>query len=158
MKEATLLFLMKDDNILLAMKKRGFGQGKFNGVGGKIGDHGSESVEEAAIREAYEEINVTVNKNDLNKVAQLDFLFNDNPGWNQTVHVFTTMLWSNEPQETEEMKPVWYAIDDIPYDNMWVDDYIWLPPVLEGNLVKGRFVFAGEEEIVDSELVQVTNF
>jgi hypothetical protein len=31
----TLLFLQKDDELLLAMKKRGFGAGRWNGVGGR---------------------------------------------------------------------------------------------------------------------------
>lgn len=31
--ETTLLILRKENQILLAMKKRGFGEGKFNGVG-----------------------------------------------------------------------------------------------------------------------------
>jgi 8-oxo-dGTP pyrophosphatase MutT (NUDIX family) len=37
MRDKTLLFLHKPDEqkILLAMKKRGFGEGKWNGVGGK---------------------------------------------------------------------------------------------------------------------------
>ena len=36
MKISTLCFLVKDNQILLAMKKRGFGEGKWNGVGGKV--------------------------------------------------------------------------------------------------------------------------
>ena len=36
MKLVTLLFLRRDGQILLAMKKRGFGEGKWNGVGGKV--------------------------------------------------------------------------------------------------------------------------
>lgn len=34
MKKVTIVFLVRDDKILLAMKKRGFGEGKWNGVGG----------------------------------------------------------------------------------------------------------------------------
>lgn len=34
--ETTLCLLKKENSILLAMKKRGFGAGKYNGVGGKI--------------------------------------------------------------------------------------------------------------------------
>ena len=34
--ETTLCLLKKENAILLAMKKRGFGAGKYNGVGGKI--------------------------------------------------------------------------------------------------------------------------
>ena len=52
--EATLMLLRKNDEILLAMKKRGFGVGKFNGVGGKliIG----ETPEMAMLRETKEEM------------------------------------------------------------------------------------------------------
>jgi len=34
--ETTLCLLRRNEEILLAMKKRGFGEGKYNGVGGKI--------------------------------------------------------------------------------------------------------------------------
>ena len=52
MKQATLCPLIKDDQILLAMKKRGFGVGKWNGVGGKV-EKGEEIID-AAIREIKE--------------------------------------------------------------------------------------------------------
>jgi len=51
-KHLTLLFLIKEDQILLAMKKRGFGMGRFNGVGGKI--EPGETIEQAMIRECQE--------------------------------------------------------------------------------------------------------
>jgi 8-oxo-dGTP pyrophosphatase MutT (NUDIX family) len=37
------------------MKKRGFGEGRWNGVGGKV--EPGESIEAALIREAKEEVN-----------------------------------------------------------------------------------------------------
>ncbi|CAN0261386.1 unnamed protein product, partial [Ectocarpus fasciculatus] len=43
--------------ILLGMKKRGFGEGKWNGFGGKV--ESGESVDEAAKRELMEEAGVT---------------------------------------------------------------------------------------------------
>ncbi|HEU5121620.1 MAG TPA: NUDIX domain-containing protein, partial [Candidatus Saccharimonadales bacterium] len=72
-KVCTLLFLKKDNRILLAMKKRGFGAGRYNGIGGKI--EAGESVEAALIRECQEEIEVTP----LNfwKVAEHDFIQED---------------------------------------------------------------------------------
>ncbi|MEW5720741.1 MAG: DNA mismatch repair protein MutT, partial [Chloroflexota bacterium] len=36
MQDATLVFLTRDNQILLGLKKRGFAQGKLNGFGGKI--------------------------------------------------------------------------------------------------------------------------
>jgi ADP-ribose pyrophosphatase YjhB (NUDIX family) len=49
MKEATLCLLIEGDKILLAMKKRGFGVGKWNGLGGKVAL--GEKIIDAAIRE-----------------------------------------------------------------------------------------------------------
>ena len=57
LKEATVLLLLKEDQILLAMKKRGFGVGKWNGVGGK--PNPDEDIVSTAIRESQEEIGVT---------------------------------------------------------------------------------------------------
>jgi ADP-ribose pyrophosphatase YjhB (NUDIX family) len=86
-RQVTILFLLKDNSILLAMKKRGFGQGRWNGVGGKL--NLGESVEAAAIRETQEEINVEPKK--IDKVAVIDFYFP--PGtpkedFNQQAHVY----------------------------------------------------------------------
>jgi hypothetical protein len=37
MRQTTLVFVFNEKNqILLAMKKRGFGEGKWNGAGGKL--------------------------------------------------------------------------------------------------------------------------
>ena len=71
MKQATLLFLLKNNQILLAMKKRGFGQGRWNGAGGKPKDE--ETIIETAIRETQEEIGVT--PKNISQVATLDFYF-----------------------------------------------------------------------------------
>jgi len=67
--ETTLCLLKNDNQILLAMKKRGFGEGKYNGVGGKI-DKG-ETPEQAMIREVQEEILVTPTKYE--KVGFIEF-------------------------------------------------------------------------------------
>ena len=48
------------------------------------------------------------------------------------VHIYTTEVWNGEPVESEEMKPYWYKVEDIPYDRMWEDDKYWLPKVLNG--------------------------
>ena len=44
----TLLFVLRPGQVLLGMKKRGFGKGRWNGFGGKV--HQGESIEKAAIR------------------------------------------------------------------------------------------------------------
>ena len=44
----TLLFVLKPGQVLLGLKKRGFGEGRWNGFGGKV--QPDETIEEAAIR------------------------------------------------------------------------------------------------------------
>jgi len=47
-KITTLVMVTNESNILLGLKKRGFGSGKWNGFGGKV--EANESIEEAAKR------------------------------------------------------------------------------------------------------------
>jgi mutator protein MutT len=146
LKQATLLFLIEDDNILLAMKKRGFGAGHWNGVGGK--PDAGESIDQTAIRECREEIQVT--PLEIKHVATLDFHFpKDKSDWDQQVIVYTCSKWDGEPVETEEMKPAWFKISDIPYEKMWKDDKYWLPKVLESSFVKASFTFDGDNNVID---------
>lgn len=144
-KKATLVFLIKNDEVLLAMKKRGFGEGRWNGSGGKV--HDGETIEEAAKREVKEEIGVSINN--LNKVATLNFYFSEEPEWDQQVIVYLAKDWKGEPVESEEMKPKWFKIDKIPYDQMWSDDSYWIPQVLSGKKVKADFLFDNNQQMID---------
>ncbi len=156
MRDTTLLFLVKrnDDvitDICLAMKKRGFGVGRYNGTGGKVEE--GESIEDAVKREAREEIGVVVQ--DMSKCAELAFTFPDKTDWNQLVHVYITYEWQGNIVESEEMKPEWFAVNDIPYATMWPDDIFWLPKVLDGNYIKASFSFGEGDVILDQEVTVV---
>lgn len=156
MRQVSLVLLMKKDKILLAMKKRGFGIGKYNGVGGKI-EEGDRNVLDSAIRESEEEIGVKI-KNP-KKVAIMDFKFpEESKDSNQQVHVFLSRKWEGNPKETEEMKPKWFNLKDIPYEKMWDDDKFWLPLVLEGKKLKCKFLFNENSKIVDKEIKVVKSF
>lgn len=141
MKNVTLLFLIKPESkkICLAMKKRGFGEGKFNGVGGKI-EHG-ETVTAATVREAHEEIGVVVQEKDLQEAAEINFSFENKPDWDIHCNVYTTHTWIGEPIESDEMAPQWFSFEAIPYERMWIDDEYWLPLVLEGKALTASFHF-----------------
>lgn len=146
MKHVTLLFLRRDEQILLAMKKRGFGGGKWNGAGGKV--EPGETYEAAAIRECEEEVGVTPQA--LQKVGELHFF--DLPDTEHYCHVYVTAEWTGDPHETEEMKPRWFAETDIPYSEMWPDDKFWMPLLLGGKLFKGKIVI--EHDTVRENTVQ----
>lgn len=147
MRHTTLCFLEKDDEILLAMKKRGFGIGRWNGVGGKVGP--GETVEESAVREIKEEISVDVSVDDLKLVAILFFTFINKPEWDQEVRVFMISKWEGMPSESEEMKPQWYKKVSPPFSSMWEDDPHWLPRVIKGERIEGRFTFDENQKMLD---------
>lgn len=142
MKETTLSLLFKEGQILLAMKKRGFGVGKWNGYGGKK-DEG-ETIEEAAIREIKEEGNVLVAKEDLESVGLLNFKFLDKPEWDHQTYIYKVTKWQGEPEETEEMKPKWFTFDKIPHQEMWAGDDVWLEKIIDGEKVFGEACFSEE--------------
>lgn len=148
MKEMTVLFLQRgsgeNGEVLLAMKKRNFGAGRWNGVGGKV--EPGETIEEAVVRECHEEIEVAVTG--IKKAAEI--VFDEmHTGTHETIraHVFTSQTWEGEPIETEEMAPQWFSISDIPYDEMWADDPYWLPHVLAGKLVRAEFTLDEHDQV-----------
>jgi 8-oxo-dGTP pyrophosphatase MutT (NUDIX family) len=131
------------------MKKKGLGAGKYNGFGGKV--EPNESVEQGALRELREEADVTVDQ--MEKHAELTFVFPHKPEWNQIVHVFVADSCTGNPTESDEMRPEWFSADKLPYQNMWASDAHWLPPVLEGKFVTATFVWAPDGSILEKEVI-----
>jgi len=148
----TLCLLWNDSHILLGLKKRGFGKGRWNGFGGKV--EIDESIETAAKRELYEEANLRAQK--IEKIAELKFTFQT--GELLLVHVYKVSAYEGELIESEEMKPQWWSITEIPYRNMWPDDLYWLPLVLKGKKIIGNFLFANENELLSHQLQIVEKF
>src|SRR5262245_37683506 len=116
MQEMTLCVLVRGDpvrEVLLGLKKRGFGAGRYAGLGGKV--EPGETIVQAAARELAEEIGVAATAADLQLVGQLMFLFPSKPAWNQVVYVFLVGRWDGEPAESGEMRPHWFARDALPF-------------------------------------------
>lgn len=135
---ATLMFVIRDGEILLIEKKRGHGAGKINGPGGKI-DPG-ETPMECAIRETQEELGIDVLRP--KKMGELHFAMSDVP--DILCHVYLARDFVGQPVETPEAKPMWCKLDAIPYELMWSDDIRWLPLLLDERTFFGRFIFDGE--------------
>lgn len=150
--ELTLLYLIKSDQVLLAMKKRGFGQGKWNGVGGKI--EASETVEQALVRECQEEINVV--PTEFSKSGYLVFNeHHDGVRKLMNLHVYTATKWQGVVAESDEMKPEWFSIDQLPLSDMWPADSIWLRMVLGGQKIRGKFTLNEDNSVAESTIQKV---
>jgi 8-oxo-dGTP diphosphatase/2-hydroxy-dATP diphosphatase len=147
----TLCIVHQHPKILLGMKKRGFGAGRWNGFGGKL--ISGETIEQAAKREMKEEANIDII--DFEKVGLIDFEFKGNTEILE-VHIFRVNEFAGEPEEGEEMKPQWYFIDEIPFREMWPDDKYWLPLFLKGKKFKGKFLFGEGDSVLEHELSEVS--
>lgn len=132
----TLCMVCEKDRILLAMKKRGFGAGRFNGFGGKV--EKNETIEAGARRELLEEAGIEPLT--MRQSGILNFSFMNDPR-KLEVHIFKVEQFSGEPIESEEMTPEWFSWDDVPYDRMWSDDRYWLPLVRNNSVFRGAFLF-----------------
>ncbi|XP_064009755.1 oxidized purine nucleoside triphosphate hydrolase [Pogoniulus pusillus] len=146
----TLVLVVQPPRVLLGMKKRGFGAGLWNGFGGKV--QPGESIEEAARRELLEESGLTVDT--LQKMGQITFEFVGNSEL-MDVHIFRADDFHGEPRESEEMRPQWFQLDEVPFNCMWADDAYWFPLLLQKKLFRGYFKFQGQDTIVEHTLTEV---
>ncbi|KAJ6623368.1 Oxidized purine nucleoside triphosphate hydrolase [Pseudolycoriella hygida] len=154
----TLVFVYDDHKrrLLLGLKKRGFGSGKYNGFGGKV--EANESIKNAAIRELSEECGLNVRETAVELGDGCDdngltfsginfFNFVDNPIVFE-VHIFK-VAYSNVKgivTESDEMRPQWFGYDEIPYDQMWPDDRHWFPSLFKKDVTfTGCYVFESIE-------------
>jgi len=148
-KISTIAIGHKGNKVLLGMKKRGFGEGKWNGFGGKV--HDDETVEDTAKREIVEEAGI--NPLDLKKHGVLHFYFDDVEIFECYIFRFTE--FEGGPRETEEMRPKWFDVDKIPFDKMWKDDPYWIPLLLDGKNFVGHFYFDNNENLLNHNLKKV---
>ena len=132
---ATLMFIRQNGMVLLIRKRKGMGAGLLNGPGGRI-DPG-ETPAQCAVRETSEELRVT--PLDPREAGVLNFRFTS--GYSLRCHVFTATAFRGSPETTPEAIPVWIDEREMPYSQMWADDRIWYPLVLQNRRFVGRFLF-----------------
>lgn len=145
----TLCLARKNGEVLLGMKKRGFGAGRWNGFGGKV--EAGETIEAGARRELLEESGLVAHA--VEQVGLITFTFAEDPVAME-VHVFRVDSWEGEPAETEEMRPCWFAEEAVPFAEMWPDDKYWFPLFFAGKKFKGEFAFVGENDITSYDLTE----
>jgi 8-oxo-dGTP diphosphatase len=128
--------------VLLGLKKSGFGAGKWVGLGGHI-EEGEKPVA-AAVREVAEESGLVVSADSLQHRASIEFRFPARPSWDQTADVFVTSVYQGDAAESDEVAPRWFAEGALPLALMWDDAKYWLPSVLAGEHVDVVITFADD--------------
>ncbi|MEK7189337.1 MAG: 8-oxo-dGTP diphosphatase [Patescibacteria group bacterium] len=146
-KVLTLFIAHRDGKVLLGMKKRGFGAGRWNGFGGKV-EHG-ESIEDSVLREVREEAGIV--PKDMRERAVFEFRY-ENADEMFEVHLFSASEFEGEPKETEEMRPQWFSHEEIPFADMWPDDAHWFPHFLAGEFFHGRFRFRDTDTLLEHDI------
>jgi 8-oxo-dGTP pyrophosphatase MutT (NUDIX family) len=136
--------------VLLGMKKRGFGIDKWNGYGGK--QELGESMVQCAVRELEEESGIQLSEDLMTSIGYLHFTMRESKKI-MHVHVFETYVSGDIcAVETDEMRPRWYQEDCIPFEDMWADDPLWFPLFLSGQHFNGKIVFSDDSTIVNHEI------
>ncbi len=161
-KAYTLIVCTTPSNtILLGLKLRGFGTGKYNSFGGKIEEN--ESPDAAASRELEEETGIVYPTSEISsrKVGVLNFTFQDSPK-KMIVHLYHVAMSPDHVSQVvftcDEISPEWFPISKIPYEKMFSDDHTWLPLLLEKASIEtvpkfdGYFHFAPGGDVVNSVL------
>lgn len=143
----TLCIVYKHPKVLLGLKKKGLGLGKWDGFGGKVED--GESIEDAAKRELEEETGLIAK--DLYKAGEFSVELKSK-GHTCDIHVFKVSDFSGEEKESEEMKPEWFFVDEIPFKGMWPDAVYWMPLFFAGRNFKGQFILKDENTLLDRKI------
>ena len=146
MTAGTLVYLFHGHHVLLALKKRGFGANLWNAPGGKI--EFGETAKLAAIRETKEEVGVMpVIKEPLGEI-----LYHDTVHGNWKVTVYRTDDFSGDVIESEEMRPQWWPLDQMPYAQMWPGDELWVPYVLSNTKFNAELWFDGSGKLEKKDI------
>ncbi|VVC40782.1 NUDIX hydrolase domain,NUDIX hydrolase domain-like,NUDIX hydrolase, conserved site,7,8-dihydro-8- [Cinara cedri] len=149
----TLTMILKNNEILLGMKNRGIGKGKWNGFGGKV--EPNETIDDAAIREVKEECGLDVIS--IEKIGIIEFEYSGSKELLEG-HIYLCKLFSGEIIESDEMAPIkWYKIEDTPCDKMWIDHKFWFPMIQKQIPFKAHFKYLNDDTMLDSTIVIISN-
>lgn len=135
--EATITFPVRDDEVLLGMKKRGHGVNYLNGFGGKLQPR--ETPLDATVRELKEESGLEADPGAIEPTGILTVMGSGKP---MVVYLSRCLDWQGTPEETEEMWPAWFTIghkltngtfvNHLPLETMWPNDRLWIIAAILG--------------------------
>ena len=132
----TIVFVIKDGEVLLAKKTRVLGIGLWNGYGGGFDPELDKDLFDCAVREFGEESGgASIVKDCLEKVAYIEFHNGDKFIFKATVFIANKIV--GVPTDSEEMiEPTWFPIEGLPSKDQFMDsDVHWIPLILKGEKI-----------------------
>ena len=129
MKFVTNCYLIdKEKNkILLGRKKYGLAKGILNGFGGKV-EKTDKTIKDAATREFLEETGLTVINPILSGIIYFRYADVTN---DVRCYIYIGDRWRGKVSESSEMEVDWFDLKNVPLGEMWPDDKLWFPLLLE---------------------------
>ena len=135
----TLTVVRNAEKVVLGRKMRGFGEGQLVLPGGKnhyyLSAAGVDIVpgRDNAQREVREEVGFSIDRQEFTQVGVLHIATEDD---NRDISIFEADCQNDVPTSSAELATTaWYAVPDLPYDEMPQDYKLWLPSVLSGYAV-----------------------
>lgn len=149
--KAVLCFLinrrMAPEEVLLIERLSDYGRGIISAPGGKL--EPGETFEECVVRECEEEVGLRPK----NFALRAELFFHCTDGVKTYCHTYIGAEWEGEPRPSPEARPFWCRRDKIPLKRMWEDDPIWLPYVLDGGRITGRFLFDKDFQMLSHQIL-----
>lgn len=154
LEDAVVVFPVREDQVLLAVKTRKIGMGCWNGYGGGI--ETEETSEEAAIREVkMESGGVEAFPAALEKVAVMSIRNNKSDGsiFVCRLHYYFLYQWKGDFISTDEMYcPSWFSKNKMPYEDMMPADKYYLRFVLYGWKIIGQAEYGPFQQTLIGEV------
>ena len=152
MSDATICEIIKDGKLLLKKASRGVSKGKWNGLGGRI--EKDETETESVVREVKEESGLIINNP--KKHGVITFYQGSKDKIFSIVHIFSTNNFQGQMRPSDEGELKWFDFNSIPFKEMWPDDAIWLPLILEDKKFDAEFLFDGNmEKILEYKIINL---
>lgn len=108
-----------------------------NGFGGKI--EPNETSLAGAIRELHEESHLLASpESTIYAGALLLRTTADLTAPDLWIHVYICTEWSGQELETDEMRPEWFNVEELPLSQMWEETVSWMPGLLKRWVDGGR--------------------
>jgi len=140
-----IVFVIKDEKVLLAKKTRVLGVGKWNGYGGNFDPKLDRDFKDCAVREFTEESGgATIDRDDLEQVC--DITFHNGDKFEFRVEVYLAHKITGEPRDSVEMvEPTWFLRVKLPPAEEFMEsDPYWISRILAGDKLYGH-VWRDEE-------------